>query len=71
MEVEEVEMARAAYMTKTAKAMNVSKATATAEKGVVHLLPGYGLSFPSASAAFVSVHASPFSVGVVCEIKAT
>ena len=64
-----VVMARAAYMTKTARAMIATKDTVLAETGVVHLLPGYGLSFPSASAAFVSEHASPFSGGVVCVTK--
>ena len=38
-----VVMARAAYMTKTARAMIATKDTVLAETGVVHLLPGYGL----------------------------
>ena len=57
--VVEAEMDRAVYMTRTAKVMIASVEGAMAEiVGVVLLLPGYGLSYPSASAAFVSVHSS-------------
>ena len=56
-------------MTKTVKAMTASMDTAKVETEGAHLLPGYGLSFPSASAAFASVHLSHLSGGVVCAIE--
>ena len=65
----EVEMAWAAFMTKTVKAMIAFKDTAKVEIEGAHLLPGYGLSFLSASAAFASVHSLHLSGGVVYAIE--
>ena len=50
--------AKAVNLTQTAKAMIAPEESAHKRVVEVLLLPGYGLSFPSASAAFASVHSS-------------
>ena len=65
-------MVRAVLMTRTAKVMIASVEGASEEKlGVVLLQPGYGHLYPSASAAFASVHSLHSSGGVVCATEAS
>ena len=68
MEVE-VLRAMAVNLTRTARAMIASEGSAPLMVVGALLLPGYGLSFPSASAAFVSVQSSPSSGGAVRELE--
>ena len=58
---------RAAKKTVIAEAMNATMGSVV--QLVVLLLPGFGLSFPSASAAFASVHSSPSSEDVVNAVE--
>ena len=68
----EAVMARAVHMTRTAKAMIALMESAMAEIVIItHLLPGYGLSYPSASAAFASVHSLHSSGGHVVSARET
>ena len=57
--------AKAVKETQTAKAMIAPEESAQKWVLEVLLLPGYGLSFPSASAAFASVHSLLLSGDVV------
>ena len=68
----EAVVARAVHTTRTVKAMTASMEDAMVEiKIQAHLLHGYGLSYPSASAAFASVRSSHSSGGHVVSVRET